>query len=137
VDFTFRLGNVTALLKAEGMWTAEEPTVIVREQQIGGSGGSLEPPGPLLEPPGPLLTHLRTVYMACSECLPTRLNPLAERACVSPVIVFTDENGAPTDACAQIGGSNLPHRGGKCSIWCVRQLPRVISKCHGEGASKK
>jgi len=31
--------------------------------------------------------------------------------------VFTDENGAPTDACAQIGGNNLPHRGGKCSIW--------------------
>ena len=56
-----RLGNVTALLKTEGMWTAEEPTVIV----------------------------------------------------------FTDENGAPTDACAQIGGSNLPHRGGKCSIWCL------------------
>jgi hypothetical protein len=34
----------------------------VREQQIGGSEGSLEPPGPLLEPPGPLLTHLHTVY---------------------------------------------------------------------------
>jgi hypothetical protein len=36
-----------------------------------------------LEPPGPLLTHLRTVYMAYSERLPTRLNPLAERACFS------------------------------------------------------
>ena len=36
-----------------------------------------------LEPPGPLLTHLHTVYMAYSECLPTRLNPLAERACFS------------------------------------------------------
>ena len=35
-----------------------------RDKQIGGSGGSLEPPGPLLEPPGPLLTHLCTVYMA-------------------------------------------------------------------------
>jgi hypothetical protein len=35
-----------------GVWT--------RAQQIGGSGGSLEPPGPLLEPPGPLLTHLHT-----------------------------------------------------------------------------
>ena len=31
--------------------------VCAREQQIGGSGGSLEPPGPLLESPGPLLTH--------------------------------------------------------------------------------
>ena len=53
------LGNVTQLLKTEGMWTKVEPTIIV----------------------------------------------------------FTDENGAPTDACAQIGGNNLPHRGGKCSIW--------------------
>jgi hypothetical protein len=52
-----------------------------REKQIGGSGGSLEPPGPLLAPPGPLLTHLHTIYMAFSERLPTCLNPLAERAC--------------------------------------------------------
>ena len=56
-----------------------------REQQIGGSGGSLEPPGPLLEPPGPLLTHLYTVCIAYSECLPTRLSPLAERTCFSQV----------------------------------------------------
>ena len=35
-----------------------------REKQIGGLGGSLEPPGPLLDPPGSLLTHLHTVYMA-------------------------------------------------------------------------
>jgi hypothetical protein len=41
------------------------------EKEIGGSGGSLEPPGPLP-------THLHTVYMAYSECLPARLNPLAE-----------------------------------------------------------
>jgi hypothetical protein len=41
--------------------------------------------GALLEPPGPLLTHLRTVYIACSVCLPTRLNPLAERAGSSQV----------------------------------------------------
>jgi hypothetical protein len=47
-----------------------------REQQIRGSGGSLEPPGPLL-------THLHTVYMAFSERFPTRLNPLAERTCLS------------------------------------------------------
>jgi hypothetical protein len=26
-----------------------------------------------------------TLYMACSECLPTRLNPLAERTCYSQV----------------------------------------------------
>jgi hypothetical protein len=61
--------------------------VHVREQQIGGSGGSLEPPGPILEPPGPLLTHLHTVYTAYSEHLPTRLNPLAERTCFSQVHV--------------------------------------------------
>jgi hypothetical protein len=42
-----------------------------RENKIKGSGCSLEPPGLLL-------THLHTVYMACSECLRTRLNPLAE-----------------------------------------------------------
>jgi hypothetical protein len=53
-------------------------TVDCREKEIGGSGGSLEPPGPLP-------THLHTVYMAYSECLPTRLNPLAERACFSQV----------------------------------------------------
>ena len=56
-----------------------------REQQTGGSGGSLEPPGPLLEAPGPLPTHLHTVYIAYSERLPTRLKPLAERTCFSQV----------------------------------------------------
>jgi hypothetical protein len=70
----------------------------LREKQIGGSGGSLEPPGPLLEPPGPLLTHLHTVYMAYSECLPTRLNPLAERTCFSqadrPMPIAHLEKGA-------------------------------------------
>jgi hypothetical protein len=55
------------------------------EKQIGGSGGSLEPPGPLLEPPGPLLTHLHTVYMAYSECLPNHLTPLAKTTCFSQV----------------------------------------------------
>ena len=32
--------------------------------------------------------HLHTVYMAYAECLPTRLNPLAERACFSQVPGF-------------------------------------------------
>jgi hypothetical protein len=54
-----------------------------REQQMGGSGGSVEPPAPLLDPPGPLLMHRHTVCIAYFECLPTRLNPLAERACFS------------------------------------------------------
>jgi hypothetical protein len=52
----------------------------IREKEIGCLGGSIS------EPPGPLLTHLHTVYMAYSECLPsTRLNPqLAEIEPVSP-----------------------------------------------------
>ena len=44
----------------------------------------MEPPGPLLEHPWPLLTHLHTVYIAFSERLPTRLNPLAESTCFLP-----------------------------------------------------
>jgi hypothetical protein len=41
----------------------------------GVQGAHLNPLGLFLEPPGPLLTHLHTVDMAYSECLPTRLNP--------------------------------------------------------------
>ena len=43
--------------------------VATREEEIGGSGGSLGLPGPLL-------THLHTAYMVYFERLPTRLNPL-------------------------------------------------------------
>jgi len=50
----------------------------IREQQMGGSGGSLEPPGPLL-------MHLHTVYMAYSERLPTRLTPWL-RGIISPCL---------------------------------------------------
>ena len=51
------------------------------DKEIWGSGGSLESPGSLL-------THLHTVYMAYSECLPTHLNPLlAERTYFSQVLV--------------------------------------------------
>ena len=50
--------------------TDEHSLVRTVEKQIGGSGGSLEPPGPLLDPP---------------ERLPTGLNPLAEKACFSQV----------------------------------------------------
>ena len=49
----------------------------------GVQGARLNPLGLFLEPPGPLLTHIHTVYMAYSERLPTRLNPLAERTCFS------------------------------------------------------
>ena len=64
----------------------DQPPVGHREQQIGGSGGSPDPPGPLLEPPGPRLTHLHTVYIANFEWLPTRLNPLAERTCFAQAL---------------------------------------------------
>jgi hypothetical protein len=60
----------------------------LRAQQIGGSRGSLEPPGPLLTHP---------VYTAHSERLPTRLNPLAERTCFSqarPVAAGSAEDAA-------------------------------------------
>ena len=50
----------------------------------------MNPLGLFLEPSGPLLTHLHTVYMACSERLPTRLNPLAERTCFSQVEVIAN-----------------------------------------------
>jgi hypothetical protein len=46
----------------------------------------LNPLGLFLEPPGPLPTHFHTVYIAYSECLPTRVNRLAERTCFSQVI---------------------------------------------------
>jgi hypothetical protein len=68
--------------------------VTAREKQIGGSGGSLEPPGPLLEPPGPLLTHLHTVYMAYSDCLPNHSNPLAKMTCFSQVAAARRVYGA-------------------------------------------
>ena len=45
----------------------------------------MNPLGLFLEPPGSLFTHLHTVFMACSEYLPTRLNPLAERTCFCQV----------------------------------------------------
>ena len=43
------------------------------------------------EPPGPLPTHLHTVCLTYSECLPTLLNPLDERACFSQVVKAWDQ----------------------------------------------
>jgi hypothetical protein len=65
--------------------------VLGREKEIGGSGGSDEPPGPLL-------THLHTVYMAYSEYHPTRLNPLAERTCSSQVLGAISLTGSGSTA---------------------------------------
>jgi hypothetical protein len=80
----------------------EEAEAETREKQIGGSGGSLEPPGPRLEPPGPLLTHLHTGYMACSECLPTRLIFLAERTC------FSQAETIDVEGCTNAAAVNCP-----------------------------
>jgi len=33
------------------------------------------------------------------------------------IIVFTTDNGGPSETCAVQGSSNFPRRGGKCSIW--------------------
>ena len=46
-----------------------------REKQRGGSGGALEPPGPLI----PFIWRILRAFV------PTRLNPLAERACFPQV----------------------------------------------------
>ena len=43
-------------------------SVLTRERHMRGSGGSLEPPGPL-----PM--HLHTVHTEDSECLPTLFEP--------------------------------------------------------------
>ena len=39
------------------------------------------------------------------------------------VVVFTTDNGGPTETCAIQGSSNYPLRGGKCTIWevCVSE----------------
>jgi hypothetical protein len=42
----------------------------------GVQGAHVNPLGLFLNPRGHLLTHLHIVSMACSECLPTRLNAL-------------------------------------------------------------
>ena len=75
------------------------------EKETGGSGGSLDPPGPLL-------THLHTVCMAFSECLPTRFNPLAERTCFSqvsqrtaPLVQYLLANGTAGAAIVLVEGS--------------------------------
>lgn len=32
-------------------------------------------------------------------------------------IIFTTDNGGPSETCAKTGTSNFPHRGSKCSLW--------------------
>jgi hypothetical protein len=63
-------GGAEAPVASPGAWPRSScrPGVPTGEKQIRGSGGSLEPPGPLP-------VHLHTVCMEYSECLPTLLNP--------------------------------------------------------------
>jgi hypothetical protein len=78
-EFAMQLRTHPRLFAAiSELWAATYASDQAREKQIGGSGGSLEPRGPL-----PM--HLHTVHMAYSECLPTLLKPLAERNCFSQV----------------------------------------------------
>ena len=45
------------------------------------------------------------------------------------IIVFSSDNGAPVQDCGgPIGGSNIPHRGGKHSIW--EGGTRVVGAIH-------
>jgi hypothetical protein len=60
-------------------------------KERGGSGGSLEPCGPL-----PM--HLHTVYMAYSGCLPTLLNTLAARTCFSQALSWRTPRARPRRA---------------------------------------
>ena len=53
--------------------------LVAGRNRQGVQGAHLNPLGLSLTPPGPLPTHLRAVYMGCSECLPSPLTPLAER----------------------------------------------------------
>jgi hypothetical protein len=57
---------------------------VVFDQLVEGGSKELDGSGGSLEPPGPLLTHPHTVYTVYSECIPTRLSALAERASYSP-----------------------------------------------------
>jgi hypothetical protein len=89
-----------------------------RETEIGGSGGSLEPPGPLL-------TTSILFYMVYSECLPTRLNPLAERTCFS-----------------QVGGRNQEQKlisastDGRVCVWDLKKMqePTAFYKLQARAA---
>jgi hypothetical protein len=79
-----------------------------------------------LEPPGPLLTHLHTVYMAYSECLPTRLTALAERTCFSQAAAApaqprsswpSGRRGTHPSGCSRsrLGRRLAPPRAGRCT----------------------
>ena len=68
----------------------------------------MNPLGLFLEPPGPLPTHLHAVTIAYSECLPTRLNILAERARFSQVHRGRADGGDVQQANHAKGPSHRP-----------------------------
>ena len=76
----------------------------------------MNPLGLFLEPPGPLLTHLHTVYMGCSERLPTRLNPLAERTCFSQVSCASCAN-TTADALVDVTFGDVWFCSGQSNMW--------------------
>jgi hypothetical protein len=68
---------------------AFDERVAAAGKRYGGSGGALDPPGPLP-------VHLRSAYIEYSECLPTLFNPLAERTYFSQVTaVVSSSSGSP------------------------------------------
>ena len=93
--------------------------VRAREKEIGGTGVSLEPPGPLL-------THLHTFYVAYYECLPTRLNPLTEGACFSQVRARAHRAAAALDAARR--GQPPAARPLAHKFMAINRRPRKILK---------
>ena len=90
--------------------------VELREKGTGGAGGSLEPPGLRL-------THLHTIHMAYAECLPTCLDPLAERTCFSQVELIMNEldsDGAQHPAL--LAATMAPLKIGPTSSACPRRV---------------
>jgi hypothetical protein len=112
-----------ALLKGAAM-SASADMVLARETEIGGSGGPLDPPGPIP-------THSHTGYMAYSQCLPTRLNPLAERTCFSQVLAGAS---APAAIAAPAAAAGHPARFAgdpwARSHCCRFELPVYSSSSH-------
>ena len=78
------------------------------EKQMRGSGGSLEPP-----------MHLHTVYMGFSGCLPTLLNPLAER-----ILSLPGTNGLSYTPEEQASGMDLMKHGGSSQVRKTPSWPR-------------
>ena len=95
-----------------------EKNVAHREKEKGGSGGSLEPPGPLL-------THLRTVCVAYSGCLSTLLSCLAERTTFSQVALFSGLDVFTAEECAARQSVLLGFYVGVVEMECLTMIDMI------------